>query len=1075
MLKARNQPRRPPEVAERPLTPRYELEADGAFRIDHYHVAPALCSFLPGLGGLDGVPLWCLYVNRAQAVVSFGVQDKDHALAEFLPATWAYQLVGLQGFRTLCLVDGTFYEPLGLAPLEPADGTRSLCIRADRLELSETNTRRGLRCDVAYFSVVHAPLGALVRQVRLTNTGSAPRRVTLLDGLPIVVPAGLTDHGLKALRHIHEAYASVRLTCGHVPYYMARVAAHDEAEVVRLTSGNFYAAWVGRAGEWTPTEPYVDPHLVFGPGQDLVTPRLLIARGLPDRNAQVWENRLPCALVPATAVLDPGASVEVFALAGQAPHEDLLAQFLARFRTRADFVRAAAECARVVDDAVAPGRLVSGVPALDAYARQNFLDNLLRGGEPHLLPSRRGPAPVYVYARRHGDLERDYNHFVLPAHPLSGGSGNFRDICQNRRWDVWFYPQVQDREIRMFLSLLQADGYNPLAVAGYRWRLAADAAWEPLCPAGAPAARAEFRHLLEQGCQPGELLHWAAVHGVTPAAPTEWLARVLAECETTLVAHGHDGGYWIDHWTYITDLLEAFAAVYPDRVPALLTETADIGWFDEGAFVRPRAEKYALRSAGPLQIHAVADGAPAPRPLPPVTVLGKLLALVAVKAVSFDYTGRGLEMEAGRPGWNDSLNGLPGLFGSSTCEAAELARLAAWLRAALPALPDTAFPAEIAEFIARVHADLHAPEYSWDRAAGLREALRARLRDGASGAVRAVRGDLLTELLTGAERRARAALDRSIDPQTGLLHTYYINEPAGPAAARGARPADGAALAAGLPPFTPRPLPLYLEGQVHWLRLTRAAAHARAVYRAVRHSPLFDGALQMYKLNACLADCPPEIGRARTFTRGWFENESIWLHMSYKYLLELVRCGLFPEFYADARTMLVPFMDPAVYGRSTLENCSFLGSSANPDRATHGRGFIARLSGSTAEFIHILLLLTVGPAPFFLDGGELRFGVRPALPGAWFTTGPARVSHAGAEVELPANTLACMVLGTILLVYHNAARRDTFGPAAVRPVRYALDGVPAGTLTAGDAVALGAADAERIRQRACRRIDVWLE
>ena len=32
-------------------------------------------------------------------------------------------------------------------------------------------------------------------------------------------------------------------------------------------------------------------------------------------------------------------------------------------------------------------------------------------------------------------------------------------------------------------------------------------------------------------------------------------------------------------------------------------------------------------------------------------------------------------MEGGKPGWNDAMNGLPGLFGSGTPETFELKRL----------------------------------------------------------------------------------------------------------------------------------------------------------------------------------------------------------------------------------------------------------------------------------------------------------------------------------------------------------------------------------------------------------------
>ena len=34
----------------------------------------------------------------------------------------------------------------------------------------------------------------------------------------------------------------------------------------------------------------------------------------------------------------------------------------------------------------------------------------------------------------------------------------------------------------------------------------------------------------------------------------------------------------------------------------------------------------------------------------------------------------GVEMEGGKPGWYDALNGLPGIFGSSMAESYELAR-----------------------------------------------------------------------------------------------------------------------------------------------------------------------------------------------------------------------------------------------------------------------------------------------------------------------------------------------------------------------------------------------------------------
>jgi len=470
-------------------------------------------------------------------------------------------------------------------------------------------------------------------------------------------------------------------------------------------------------------------------------------------------------------------------------------------------------------------------------------------------------------------------------------------------------------------------------------------------------------------------------------------------------------------------------------------------------------------------LDAVIDADQPPANLPLVTVFGKLCALLAVKAVSLDYEGRGIEMEAGRPGWNDSMNGLPGLFGSSTCEAVETLRLAKWLLERFPELPDTDLPVEIAKLIEDVIKDLKSP-YDWDRSTKIREAFRQKIYANRSDKVMRVSGPKLQQLLEGIISRFEKGLENSIDPETGLLHTYYRHQPLDIKDRKTEGQKGVSRVEEPIPlvihRFQAEPLPLFLEGQVHWLKVC-STEKARQIYQAVRKSSLLDNKLQMYKLNECLHSCSPEIGRARTFSRGWFENESIWLHMSAKYLLELVKTGLYDEFYTDAETMLVPFMDPKVYGRSILENSSFIASSDCPDPEARGRGFVARLSGTTAEFIHIWLLLTVGQRPFTMREGRLSFALKPALPGKWFTERAVDAQWGQQQVQIPENAFACALLGSILLVYHNPDRRNTYGKNAVRPTKYLLDNqheVAVSEVTA--------AIAEQIRQRTIKRIDVWL-
>ena len=77
-------------------------------------------------------------------------------------------------------------------------------------------------------------------------------------------------------------------------------------------------------------------------------------------------------------------------------------------------------------------------------------------------------------------------------------------------------------------------------------------------------------------------------------------------------------------------------------------------------------------------------------------------------------------------------------------------------------------------------------------------------------------------------------------------------------------------------------------------------------------------------------------------------------------------------------------MDPAVYGRSPLENSSFIAPTNNPDPKIHGQGFFARLSGSTVEALHMWYIMMTGGAPFQMNQGELEFSLQPKLHHSFF-------------------------------------------------------------------------------------------
>jgi hypothetical protein len=82
---------------------------------------------------------------------------------------------------------------------------------------------------------------------------------------------------------------------------------------------------------------------------------------------------------------------------------------------------------------------------------------------------------------------------------------------------------------------------------------------------------------------------------------------------------------------------------------------------------------------------------------------------------------------------------------------------------------------------------------------------------------------------------------------------------------------------------------------------------------------------------------------------------------------------------------MLPFINAEAYGRSPVECSSFIASSAFDDPKLRGRGFLARLSGSTAEFLSMWSLMMIGPTPFFVNSETnlLEMQLVPAIP-AWF-------------------------------------------------------------------------------------------
>lgn len=220
-------------------------------------------------------------------------------------------------------------------------------------------------------------------------------------------------------------------------------------------------------------------------------------------------------------------------------------------------------------------------------------------------------------------------------------------------------------------------------------------------------------------------------------------------------------------------------------------------------------------------------------------------------------------------------------------------------------------------------------------------------------------------------------------------------------------------------------LPLFLEGPTRMMN-TIHTTQARNLYKEVKKSELRDDALSMYTICGDIQGAPLDMGRQRDFPAGWLENQSVWLHMSYKFYLSLLKQEMYDEFF-DEMTMggMLPFMNVTDYGRSLTECVSFIVSSAFKDSRLHGRGFLPRLSGSTSEFLLMWASMFIGPQPFFLDNdGLLNFQLVPALP-AWMFSD----NNDGTRI------VSFQLFGSIHVTYH-ASSGSTENLFRVKPHHY---------------------------------------
>jgi len=1003
---------------------------DNKFVVYNYNQQSPFANFLPGVAGKMGIPLWVFYTNRGQGISGYGLQDKNHPIMAFTPANKAYETTPITGFRTFIKYQGKVIEAFHV----DSRNNHKMSIDYSSFSIEELIQELNLKIKVTYFGLPNESLGGLVRKVELTNLNDIDLDLEILDGIAEILPSGIENAGFKSSSNILSSWADVKHIDDKLPFFTLRASTGDSSEVKKVEAGNYYFGFI----DDELITPIVDPELVFSYNtaktkangfEEFSIKELLI-------KPQVTTNKFGCAFMPVSKLIKSNETISFYAVSGHAKSFDILKDFsknvIENDYMNKKLIESNEEITKMLDDVDTH----SAFPIFDNYIKQNYLDNILRGGYPLNI----GDTVYHLYSRRHGDLERDYNFFSLAPEYYSQGNGNFRDVCQNRRLDTYFNKEVKDFNIQHFMSLIQLDGYNPLSIDGITYQIKKDINVLELVNSLFEDNHEKIVDLLSKSFTPGTIVNYIEQNKIKHKKATAAYLDEIIENSEPFIQAVFGEGFWIDHFTYVLDLVETYESIYPDQMKSLLFKNENYYYYDSPVTVRNKSEKIVLNDEGNVRqygslIHFDKDKIKKLKMNPHTTnwskingsnyksnLFTKLLILVLNKHSLLDPDSIGIEMEAEKPGWNDAMNGLPGLLGSGVSESIELLRIVDFLLDHIDNGP-LKLPTEVYSFFEELNQDV-----SYESRVSSRELYRERIRFGLKGEyeklpIKDVEAylfrlkqniqDSITELYEQSDYIIPTFLKYDVDKfdvrkdnheETMYHNGYKLVEP----------------LDYKRDALTP-----FLEAPARLLKTSIGKDKLLKMHEKIKHSDLYDHELHMYKTSACLNDESHEIGRIHAFTKGWLERESNFLHMTYKYLLGLLKAGLYDAFFEEIKDNLVCFMDPEIYKRSTLENSSFIATSNNPDSSLHGKGFFARLSGSTVEAVNMWSVMTTGGQPFKYVDGHLRLELEPKLHHTFFKED---------------KTLSFKFLKSIKVTYINQSLKNTYDDCEIYKIEAEKDG-----------------------------------
>jgi hypothetical protein len=449
--------------------------------MEDFDARSTFASFLPGVAGYFGKPVWAFYVNRGQGIATFGTESKEYPILEFNPANKAYQLTPYIGFRsfvrgTRAGVTASLSTSFEIEPFAPATSRnlddakddpnkpkRILYVGANEMEIQEIDGLHGLTTNVQYFILPEEDFASMIRRATYKNSGDTDLTIELLDGLAKMEPSGgKIDWSLKNMGRTLEGWMGVYhadegLT---MPFYKMSTEPTDNAKVQIEEHGHYCLSFLESMTETATLLPIIfDKDKVFGKSTSLQYPAGLRASSVGTilDNPQYGDAKTSSAFAAIRKVtLKPGQNITIASVFGRADHITEVPE-IAALVTQPAWINDKYERAQVMINELTAGVETTTVnPLFDGAVKQMFLDNSLRGGMPTVLGNVDSDATYdedpevkifHAFSRIHGDLERDYNAFTIQPQ-------FFSQVCFTNYCIVYscFRPSSPPRRRSQFLN-----------------------------------------------------------------------------------------------------------------------------------------------------------------------------------------------------------------------------------------------------------------------------------------------------------------------------------------------------------------------------------------------------------------------------------------------------------------------------------------------------------------------------------------------------------------------------------------------------------------------------------------------